>query len=284
MNELITHYLPGSNWLYLRIYGGPLALEEWLTGSFRLLLNEWIRSDTVLLFHFVRYLDQDYHLRLRFKLADPLQSGLLLNLVSSDCRNWIGEERMWKIEAGTYEPELDRYGVERMNLVEEWFYRDSLFWLAILADATEEEKSVLWKKGAKRIDWMLDRFGFSVEGKLMLLQRMREALSAEFRITHRMKSQLDAKYRLMSRELADALEKPETDHADGDQNKMRSISIIEQIGETFESRQELEAAGILPDLIHMSLNRAFRTRHRLQELVMYDFLARYYASAVARKK
>ena len=284
MNQSITHYLPGSDWLYLRIYGGPLALEEWLTGSFRLLLNEWIHSDTVLLFHFVRYLDQDYHLRLRFKLADPLQSGLLLNLVSSDCLNWIGEERMWKIEAGTYEPELDRYGVERMNLVEEWFYRDSLFWLAILADATEEEKSVLWKKGAERIDWMLDRFGFSVEGKLMLLQRMREALSAEFRITHRMKSQLDAKYRLMSRELADAVEKPEADHTDFGQNKIRSNSIIEQIGETFASRQELETAGILPDLIHMSLNRAFRTRHRLQELVMYDFLARYYSSAVARKK
>jgi len=284
MNQKITHYPPGSNWLYLRIYGGPLALEEWLTGSFRLLLNEWIRSDTVLLFHFVRYLDQDYHLRLRFKLADPLQSGLLLNLVSSDCRKWIEEERMWKIEAGTYEPERERYGVERMNLVEEWFYRDSLFWLAILADANEEEKSVLWKKGAERIDWMLDRFGFTAEGKLLLLQRMREALSTEFRVTHRMKSQLDGKYRSISRELADAVEKPQTKDADGGKNKIRSVSIIEQISETFASRQELEAAGILPDLIHMSLNRAFRTRHRLQELVMYDFLARYYASAVARKK
>lgn len=284
MNQLITHYPPGSNWLYLRVYGGPQALEEWLTGSFRFLLNGWIRSETVLLFHFVRYLDQDYHLRLRFKLADPLQSGLLLNLVSSDCRNWIEEERMWKIEAGTYEPEWDRYGVERMNLVEEWFYRDSLFWLDILADATEEEKSVLWKKGAEHIDWMLDRFGYTAEGKLLILQRMREALSEEFRITHRMKSQLDAKYRSMSIELADAVERPKTDQADASQGKKRSDSIIEQIGETFASRQELEAAGILPDLIHMSLNRAFRTRHRLQELVMYDFLARYYASVVARKE
>ncbi len=284
MNQVIISYPPGSNWLYLRIYGGPLALEEWLTGSFRDLLMGWIGSGTVNQFHFVRYLDPDYHLRLRFKLSDPGQAGLLLTIIYSDCRNWIEEERIWKIEAGTYEPEIDRYGMGRINLVEEWFYRDSLFWLAILAELREDDQPAIWKTGAQHIDWMLDQFAFEPEGKHLLLQRMREALSAEFRITHRMKSQLDAKYRMMSRELADTLEKPQFVEHCGTPAQAPGSPVIGLITHTFSSRHELEAAGFLPDLIHMSLNRAFRSRQRLQELVLYDFMARYYASAVARKK
>ncbi|MFH0760475.1 MAG: thiopeptide-type bacteriocin biosynthesis protein [Bacteroidota bacterium] len=284
MNQDIIRHPPGSDWLYLRIYGGPQALEEWLTGSFRLLLNAWIRSETVKLFYFVRYLDQDYHLRLRFRLADTLQSGLLLSLISSDCRNWLEDERMWKIEAGTYEPEVNRYGLERMSLIEDWFYRDSLFWLEVLADSTENEKSALWKTGVARIDWMLDRFGFSTGGKLMLLQQMRESLSTEFGINHRMKSQLDAKYRSTVKELAGILDHPEVLHQDAWESFMQTDSVIGQIKETFAIREELETSGVLPDMIHMSLNRVFRTRHRLQELVVYDFMARYYASAVAKGK
>lgn len=284
MTQSVTQYTPGTEWLYLRIYGGPIALEEWLTGSFRILLGEWIRSDTVRLFHFVRYLDQDYHLRLRFKLADPLQTGLLLNILSSDCRTWIEEERFWKIEAGTYEPELNRYGAERMGLIEKWFHEDSLFWLDRLTGATEDEQAVLWKTVVARIDWIFERFGLSMKGRQGLLQQMRESLSAEFRINHAMKSQLDAKYRILSGQLADALRQPATAQPVSDQGMIASISAIRHIVETFGSLQELEASGILPDLIHMSLNRAFRTRHRLQELVIYDFLARYYVSEVARRR
>jgi thiopeptide-type bacteriocin biosynthesis protein len=239
---------------------------------------------SVRLFYFVRYLDQDYHLRLRFRLADPLQTGLLLNLISSDCRKWLEEDRMWKIEAGTYEPEINRYGAERMGIIEEWFYRDSLFWLDILAGIKEEEQSAIWKTGVACIDWMLERFGLSVEAKMELLKRMRESLSAEFGVNHRMKSQLDAKYRMSVKELAAALDPPGIIPMDSGDSLIQSETIIQRISETFTTREELETSGLLPDLIHMSLNRAFRTRHRLQELVVNDFMYRYYASAMARGK
>jgi hypothetical protein len=60
--------------------------------------------------------------------------------------------------------------------------------------------------------------------------------------------------------------------------------IIQYLQETFIDRAALFESTLLPDLIHMSLNRAFRTRHRLQELVVYDFMSRYYESGKARAK
>ena len=36
-------------------------------------------------------------------------------------------------------------------------------------------------------------------------------------------------------------------------------------------------------LMHMSMNRIFASKSRLQELVIYDFLNRHYTSAIKRK-
>lgn len=40
---------------------------------------------------------------------------------------------------------------------------------------------------------------------------------------------------------------------------------------------------LLTSYIHMMLNRLFKSKNRIYELVLYDFLRRYYASKIARK-
>jgi hypothetical protein len=100
-----------------------------------------------------------------------------------------------------------------------------------------------------------------------------------------MKGQLDEKYRKISGELNPVLE-TSTSGPDGFLIKRSTDAgrIIQQLQETYIDRTTLFESALLPDLIHMSLNRAFRTRHRLQELVLYDFLSRYYESVRARGK
>ena len=43
-----------------------------------------------------------------------------------------------------------------------------------------------------------------------------------------------------------------------------------------------ELKSLLTSLIHMTMNRWFRTKNRLHEMVIYEFLARYYASEIAK--
>ena len=42
--------------------------------------------------------------------------------------------------------------------------------------------------------------------------------------------------------------------------------------------------SLLTSMIHMSMNRWFRTKNRLHELVVYDFIFRYYTSEIAKKR
>jgi hypothetical protein len=106
-----------------------------------------------------------------------------------------------------------------------------------------------------------------------------------FGFNRTMRGQLDDKYRKMTGELNLALEtvtgrlEAGLEHRTAD-----SCLIFQQLKNTFSDRAALFESELLPDLIHMSLNRAFRTRHRMQELVVYDFLSRYYESVRARTK
>ncbi|GHV23349.1 hypothetical protein FACS1894174_09080 [Bacteroidia bacterium] len=41
---------------------------------------------------------------------------------------------------------------------------------------------------------------------------------------------------------------------------------------------------LLKSYIHMMLNRLFRSKNRMHEMVLYDFMFRYYTSGIAKEK
>jgi hypothetical protein len=96
-----------------------------------------------------------------------------------------------------------------------------------------------------------------------------------------MKGQLDEKYRKMSGDFSGVIGAVQVDSVP-DLGLDNTKRIIQELQSSFGNSAALFESDLLPDLIHMSLNRAFRTRHRLQELVVYDFMRRYYESMKAR--
>jgi thiopeptide-type bacteriocin biosynthesis protein len=273
---------PGSEWLYIKIYGGPQALEDWLINSFMRRLSVWRNSGLVKQFHFIHYIDPDYHLRMRLLLSDEIHTGTILQAIQLSCRELLDEDLIWKIEIGTYEPEYERYGVERMPIIERWFEIDSLFWLREIEQMLVDDHDI-WKRVVLSIDFLLDDFETALDNKIQIISKLKDASGSYFSLTRSMKGQLDEKYRKLSDEVDKLLINDE--EIRDESLSMRSVEakiIINQIQESFESLELLFASNLLPDLIHMSLNRAFRTKHRLQELVVYDFLGRYYESRKAR--
>lgn len=285
MNSSQQKYPPGSNWLYIRIYGGPQALEEWISGPLRLLLAEWYDAGLVRMFHFIRFLDPDYHLRIRFLMGDPKDSGILLHKIHVSCQGMLDEDLFWKIEVGTYEPEYERYGISRMQLAEAWFEVDSLYWLDEIGRRAEKDDPEVWKSAAQSIQALLEDFGAGIDEKINIMNRLRESAAAMAGCTRTMKNQLDEKYRKMAAEIQTALNAGTSDPG-GYLSRRSSDSklLVRQLQESFGNRKDFLESTLLPDLIHMSLNRAFRTRHRMQELVLYDFMARYYESERARSQ
>ena len=51
-----------------------------------------------------------------------------------------------------------------------------------------------------------------------------------------------------------------------------------------KTNKSVSVETLLSSYIHMSLNRLFISKNRIYELVLYDFLRRYYTSEIARNK
>jgi thiopeptide-type bacteriocin biosynthesis protein len=283
MNARIIKYPPGSSWLYLRLYGGPQALDDWLIGPFYRMLGTWLEQGMVARFHYIHYLDPHYHLRLRFFLADPSIAGRLMTEISSSCESMLEEDLAWKIEAGTYEPEYERYGSERMDPVERWFHADSLAWLAENGRLAAAGDTDIWKSAVRSVDVIMNDFGADSDSRLKLMVRMRDSVVTMLGVTRPMRAQLDEKYRRTAVELLSILSEPASEN--GQQWVVRtaeSADCIRRMIDSFPGRESMYESEFIPSLVHMSLNRAFRTRHRMQELIVYDFLVRYYTSLKAR--
>jgi len=283
MKKPETKFPPGSEWLYFRIYGGPHALEEWLTGDLSGLVSEWKKSGRIRLFFFIHYLDPEYHLRLRFRLREPMDSGFLMNQLQLSCTEMLNEDLIWKIEIGTYEPEYERYGVERMPVVENLFDLDSSYWIAEIGRRAQSENQEMWKCAFLSVDAFFDCFGATLADRLGIMIRLSKSANTQFALSKPMKAQIDDKYRILSGEL-DPLIRQTRSHPDNFLQKRAEDAdpCIRQLKQSFANPAELFESDLLPNLIHMSLNRAFRTRHRIQELLLYDFMCRYYTSQKAR--
>ncbi|WP_226701763.1 lantibiotic dehydratase [Priestia aryabhattai] len=126
LHELNRVYLPGSEWLYIKMYGCG-SREEELLGYH---LSEFIKQEKSLgsfdQYFFMRYADPEQHIRLRFK-GD---SGKLLSDLLPKFNSWAMNLKnigiLSKFSIDTYNPEIERYGgPELLSLAERVFYHDS---------------------------------------------------------------------------------------------------------------------------------------------------------------
>ncbi|MFO7617138.1 MAG: thiopeptide-type bacteriocin biosynthesis protein [Bacteroidales bacterium] len=278
-----NHYFPGSEWLYLKCYGGPQSLEEWALTRLYPLIRQWREEQMFRLFHFVRFLDPDYHLRIRFFIPDVRHLATIVGEINRSMQEMVESERIWKMEICTYLPEIVRYGAGRMSLVEEVFDHDSEFWLSALHRMGAEAGNQTWKAVFVSVDRMLDSFGASIVFRRDLMESLRSSFAAEFGLDRSLKRRMDAKYRNDQPEIEQLIIRgfPLLDEA----LAIRSRNLaepLERLVQTFSDQVSFLRSKLPGDLIHMSLNRGFRTRHRFQELVVYDFLWRHYQSRLAR--
>ena len=124
---------PGSDWLYVKLYGGTTALDDVLTEVVPALLQELSAQGVLSRWFFIRYGDPHTHLRIRFKSPEPRGSSALLPLVSAAFNPQLAAGRLWKIQFDTYEREIERYGgVDGLSAAEEIFCADSDAVLSIL--------------------------------------------------------------------------------------------------------------------------------------------------------
>ncbi|MBV7533801.1 lantibiotic dehydratase [Chitinophaga sp. sic0106] len=288
-------FSPGSEWLYAKIYCGPKWVDKLLTTEVYPIINNLKLDEIIDKWFFVRYVDTDNHLRLRFHLTDPEQSQTVINEINQAFQEYIDEDIVHKIQFDTYQRELERYGTETMELCEQLFYHDSELVLELLPHIQSgNQEFYRWIFAVKATDTMLENLGFTVQQKLELLSTLRDSLFREFNGNSDFQFQLNNKFREHQQAITGILDETASafpladliyDQFSQYDTEIKNICTeIRIICGKATAQRSYRLQKLTGDLLHMMLNRFFVASPRLHELVTYHCLAKHYTAVLAKEK
>jgi len=118
-------YLPGDDWLHLKLYAAAELHDAIIAGPLRSFLAESADSEQMDRWFFIRYADPLPHLRLRFHTQNPSTAALMAHC-SAWARQLVAAGLATDFVFASYDRELERYGGgEAIDAVEDVFWQNS---------------------------------------------------------------------------------------------------------------------------------------------------------------
>jgi thiopeptide-type bacteriocin biosynthesis protein len=286
-------FLPGSEWLYVKLYTGAATADRLLAGAVAPLVKSALGSGAADGWFFIRYGDPDWHLRLRFH-GPPERLRALANELPGALEPFHRERLLWKVQFDTYEREVERYGgPEAMLLAERLFQADSEAVLELLELLPGDEGAdARWRLMLCGMDLLLSDLGLGMEARLQLVTVLREGFGREFRVDRTLERQMNERFRKERRSTEELLGSRRADSP----ALARGLEVLWRRSDKLapvvaglkalaaEGKLGVPIAGLAGSFLHMHANRMARSAARAQELVLYDLLNRHYSSQAARQR
>lgn len=280
METIERNFIPGGEWLFLKIYSGPKILENILTDKIYPQIHSFIKNEWIDSFFFIRYTDPEYHIRLRFHSSNPKTLWKILIHLHPILSQLVQTYMISNVVIDTYSRELERYGENNILYVERVFFHDSIFVCEFLSECPNADQK-RWTTCCLQIDSILNICDFSLADKINFCKEASKLYNQEFfGDTHWGEKQWGQKYRQYRNELNDILKL-----------KIIDTRILELLGDfshntseyfkTIREKSEKQFfTSVLSSIIHMHINRMYRTKQRLNECAIYNLLLRFYQSNV----
>lgn len=268
--EIVRKFVPGSKWLYLKIYTGVKTSDVLLEEAIQPLTEFFIENKYISKWFFIRYNDPKSHVRVRFELSDNSYYSEILSKIQLTFEKYINSGEIANLVIDTYSREIERYGVSTMEEAEYLFYRNSDFFVKKCLHLDDEEKIIV---SLFYIDKVLELLKLSMSEKLLRIKNSNDAFKKEFNADKKLNSQLDKKYRLFKPKYMDFLESE--DYLDFRENmKAHFLELEATLENVILKNSSLQ--DFFQSIFHMNINRMFVSNQRLFEMIIYDYLFRYY--------
>lgn len=289
-----NRFILGEDWLYYKIYLGVVTSDDLLENVIYPIAKSLLEDQIIDKWFFIRYSDPNYHLRIRFHLTSDKNILLITEKLNPLFNEYLDNRLIKDIQTSIYKRELKRYGRNTISYVEDIFHYDSVliskFILHLNSNGTE---NLRWLFALLLMDNFFDIMSLSLSDKMNFSKKAKDEFSKEFNIDSNFNKQLSNKYRTNRAEIYYFLNlKKNTPNISNDNLQIvemidsfnKKISTIANKLENVKSKGKLQVDfyNLVFSLIHMSINRLFQTNNRLNEMVCYDFLYRYYESIYAR--
>jgi len=292
MKTVQRTFMPGSKWVYFKIYTGVKTADDILTRPISSIIKQLYKNKWIEKWFFIRYSDPDFHLRIRFFVTDISYIGNVINLFFDVLNRFEKDGLISKIQLDTYHRELERYGKNLMEETETLFCIDSECAVSLLKKLFDKDENYRWMIALLSIDQFLTDFSIDIKTKQQWMERWSLAFRTEFGFDMYNSKQFNDKYRehksTIEQVLKNLVESDEYNALRLPINKRTTKlkSLIRGIQDKLSDVKSLDISldTLLSSYIHMITNRLFRSKNRQHEMVIYDFLNRYYKSEIAKEK
>lgn len=281
MKKIQRKYYPGDEWLYIKIYCGIKTSESILLEYIYPFALHLKKVGIISKWFFIRYSDPDFHLRVRLLLTDKKQTGTVINGLNQRCRKLLQSHYIHDILIVTYVREIERYGGNLMEQTETLFYLNSKCVCSLLKAIRKSDVNYRWMLAFKLTDDFFDILGIDMDAKIKLTDMLDQSYKREFGFTMYNAKQLNTIYRQHRKTICDILE-----NKIEDENYLKACTIIKKTNQQEKEvlRQIYTQNMNISSMLHMMMNRLFASQNRLHELLIYNFLNRYYKSVLAQQK
>ncbi|MBZ4422190.1 lantibiotic dehydratase [Myxococcus sp. RHSTA-1-4] len=292
--SLPRRFLPGSEWLFLKLYTGAATVDRLLTEAVAPLVGSLLGAGAVDRWFFIRYGDPDWHLRLRLHGEPERMRRVIPEALMAALEPLEREGLFWKAQLDTYEREVERYGgPEALPLAEQLFQADSEAVLELLPWMCGDAGADLrWRLTLLGMDRLLSDLGMDLEERLAATTGGREVFAREFHSGALTERQLSERFR-EERGAIDALLEGSADEGSPlafglEVFRRRSEKLAPVMSGLRalhgEGRLHMPLLHLARSFLHMHANRMCRASARAQELVLHDLLVRTYRSRKGRER
>jgi len=272
-------FIPGTEWLYLKIYTGIITSDVILEEVITPLIECFQAGSYISQWFFIRYNDPESHLRVRFMLNNTDYYNKILNKINAALQEYIGSREISNIIIDTYTREIERYGQNTIEEAETLFHKNSEFTLQCL-QYDDEEKIIIT---LFYINVILNKLNLTIQEKLDWIKDFNTAFKQEFNADKKLNSQLDKKYREFKPKYLNFLQSDEflEERESVISNIEESNLALQNIINHYENQSlGVSLQSFFNSIFHMNINRIFVSNQRLFEMVIYDYLLRYYKMRV----
>ena len=291
----IERFFPvGSEWLYAKIYCGTKTAEKILVDIIKPFTEELVAKKIIDKYFFLRYHDAGTHIRIRFHNAGGTGFwNKIINQLQQLLQPYMSSQLVYNVQFETYQREVERYGFDTMHLSEEIFFHQSVAVLNFISmlDGDDGEQ-YRWQVALKAIDLFLDGFHYTIEQKRTLIKMLDKSFAVEFNIKTAEQKKISERFsthkQMLQLVMSDAWKENEdlkqaipVFQIDND-NYIKCVEDIINSPSVHQDMQQLNR--LMPGYLHMLINRIFVSNQRKTELVIYDYLFRYYESKMMREK
>lgn len=284
--QVQRNFILGEEWLYYKVYCGNYSADRILSESIFPIVTQLLDKKLITQWFFIRYNDPENHLRLRFHVNDVNNIQKIIQLTKGYFRELIEKDLVNDIATATYKREIERYGETTIELVENLFYHQSKKTLKLIRNTTtEDDETARIFASLQMINDVLEHFEISLENRISFVKSMEQAYKKEHDIEKENNQKLNQLYRIYKDEIKLFLqEKQEPVYLEGlsklFKTSKKEIAIIKEI---LNTKSSISLENLISSIIHMNINRIFRSKQRQYEMLCYDFMTRYYKSIAARR-